>query len=387
MENITPDPQRQEKARQYARISRRLMLVNLFISAFYALLWLVCGWSKSLTISIQTITANAWLQIALYLLIFSGILYFIDLPLSYYESFHLPHRFEISTQTLHGWISDQAKGILLGSVIGLSIIEIIYLIMRHYPQTWWIWVSGFLLVFNVLLAYLAPVLLFPIFNKFTPLGKEHQELIERLKNLANKAGTHVEGVYLMDMSRRTKAANAALTGMGKTRRIILGDTLINSFTPDEIETVLAHELGHHVHKDLFYLTLVSAISTVLGMYLVSLGLNWSVHQFDLGNISNIAAFPLVLILLGAYQFITMPIVNAFSRWRESLADEYALQITGKGAAYATALVRLADQNLAEAEPEAWVEWLLYSHPALGKRIAKARQYDQQTQHNPSSNQT
>ncbi|MGB9640833.1 MAG: M48 family metallopeptidase [Anaerolineales bacterium] len=379
MNNLSPDPQRQEKARQYARISRRLMLFNLFVSAFYAILWIICGWSKLLTIQIQHITSNIWLQIALYLLIFSGILYLIDLPLSFYESYYLPHRFEISTQTLHGWISDQIKGILLGSFIGLILIEIIYLILRHFPQTWWIWVSGFLLVFNVLLAYLAPVLLFPIFNKFTPLGEDHQELILRLKNLANKAGTQVEGVYWMDMSRRTKAANAALTGMGKTRRIILGDTLLNSFTPDEIETVLAHELGHHVHKDIFYLTLVSTISTVLGMYLVSIGLIWGVHQFNYGSISNIAAFPLVLIFLGAYQLITMPIVNAFSRWRENLADEYALQITGKGEAYASALVRLADQNLAEAEPEAWVEWLLYSHPALGKRIAKARQYEQQMQ--------
>ncbi len=378
MDNLAPDQHRQEQAHQYARISRRLMIGNLLISALYAILWIICGWSASLTNYIQSVIPNVWLQIAVYLLIFGGGLYLIDLPLTYYESFILPHRFEISTQTRLGWISDQIKILLLGGIIGLLIIEIIYLILRHYPQTWWIWVSGFLLIFNVLFAYLAPVLLFPIFNKFTPLGNEYQELIERLKNLANKAGAHVEGIYAIDMSRRTKAANAALTGLGKTRRIIIGDTLLNSFTFDEIETVFAHELGHHVHKDIFYLLLISAISTVFGMYAVSLGLTWSIHRFNLGFISNIAAFPLLLILLGAYQLITMPLVNAFSRWRESLADEYALQITKKGSAYASALVRLADQNLAEAEPEAWVELLLYSHPALSKRIAKAHLYDQQT---------
>ncbi len=372
MENIQPDSQRQEKARQYARISRRLMLMNLVLSGLYAILWIVCGWSSSLSQAIRLMTPTVWLQIALYLIVFSAILYILDLPLSFYESYTLPQRFEMSNQTWRGWINDQIKEILLGGAIGLLLVEMIYLILRHYPQTWWIWVSAFLLIFNVLLSYLAPILLFPIFNKFTPLGEEYQELVERLKRLANKAGTQVEGVYEMDMSRRTKAANAALTGMGKTRRIIIGDTLLESFSPDEIETVLAHELGHHVHKDTIYLILVSAASTILGMFVVSLSLAWSVEQFNFGSVSDIAAFPIVLILLGVFQLITMPITNAFSRWRESLADEYALEITGKGEAFASALTRLADQNLSETQPEAWVEWLLYSHPALGKRIAKAR---------------
>ncbi|MGB9674022.1 MAG: M48 family metallopeptidase [Anaerolineales bacterium] len=377
MESITPDPQKQEKARQYARISRRLLLVNLLIGAIYLVLWIVCGWSVALTYAIQAFVSNVWLQICAYLAIFGGILFLIDLPLSYYETYILPLRFEISTQTLRSWISDQIKSLLVGGGLGILIIEIIYLILRHYPQSWWIWVSAFLLIFNVLLAYLAPVILFPIFNKFTPLGEEHQALIERLKNLANKAGTQIEGVYEMDMSRRTKAANAALTGMGNTRRIIIGDTLLNNFTADEIETVLAHELGHHVHKDIIYLTLVSGASTIIGMYAVSLALSWSVQRLGYSGVSDIAAFPLFLLLLGIYQLITMPVINAFSRWRESLADDYALNITGNGTAYAAALVRLADQNLAEAQPEAWVEWLLYSHPPLSKRIAKAEAFNQQ----------
>jgi STE24 endopeptidase len=184
----------------------------------------------------------------------------------------------------------------------------------------------------------------------------------------------VQGVFKFDMSRRTKAANAALTGLGNTRRIILGDTLIDEFTTDEIETVLAHELGHHVHKDIPLSMLVESLLTLLGLYLASLGLNWGVGVFRFEGPADIAALPLFMLVIGAYGLVTMPLGNAFSRWRERRADEYALRETGMGIAYASALTRLANQNLADADPEPWVEFILYSHPALSKRIAMAEAY-------------
>ncbi|GAB4474773.1 MAG: M48 family metallopeptidase [Anaerolineales bacterium] len=372
IENPTPDPERQQKARQYARLSRRLMLVNLALSGGYSLAWLWFGWAKRWSMCVQTITPNPWLQVFLYLLGFGSILYLINLPLSWYESYRLPHRFELSTQTLRGWIVDQVKGLAVGGVFGVLVLEVIYAVLRVTPQMWWIWATLFLLFFNVLLAYLAPVLLFPIFNKFKPLGEGYADLVERLKRLGERAGTHIEGVYEMDMSRRTKAANAALTGLGRTRRIILGDTLLREFSVDEIETVLGHELGHHVHKDIPLLMSVSAILTVVGMYLTSVIMNWGVTYFGFSDIGDVGTLPLLLLAFGAFQLVVMPLANAFSRWRERLADQYAIQVTGKPQAYAAALTRLADQNLAEAEPEAWVEWLLYDHPPIGKRIAMAR---------------
>jgi STE24 endopeptidase len=184
----------------------------------------------------------------------------------------------------------------------------------------------------------------------------------------------VQGVFKFDMSRRTKAANAGLTGLGNTRRIILGDTLIDEFTADEIETVLAHELGHHVHKDIPLGMAFETILTLVGLYLASLVLAWGTVIFSFGGPADVAAMPLLVIVMGVYGLVTMPVGNAFSRWRERRADEYALQVTRKGEAYASALTRLANQNLAEANPEPWVEFLLYSHPALGKRIAMAEAY-------------
>ncbi len=374
MEQPTPNPERQEKARQYARINRRLLLVNLAISSGYSLAWLLFGWSKQWSATVQAITPNVWLQVPLYLLGFGGILYLINLPLSWSESYHLPHRFELSTQTMGGWINDQIKGLAVGGGLGLLVLEVIYAVLRAYPQTWWVWATCFLLFLNVVLAYLAPVLLFPIFNKFKPLGEEYADLVERLKRLGERAGAHVEGVYEMDMSRRTKAANAALTGLGRTRRIILGDTLLREFSPDEIETVLAHELGHHVHKDIPLLMGVSALLTVIGMLVASWVMRWGVPFFGFSSVGEIGTLPLLLLAFGAFQLVVMPLANAFSRWRERLADQYAIQMTGKAAVYATALVRLADQNLAETDPEPWVEFLLYDHPSLGKRIAMAQQY-------------
>ena len=374
-ETITLDPQKQEKAKEYARIRRRLWLVELVWNGIYTMLWLAFGWAVALKTSLLNHTTNEWFLVAAFAAVFGGIDSVLSLPLSYYSGFILPHRYELSNQTIKGWIIDRIKGLLVGASIGLLVLEVIYAILRAYPDTWWLWAVGFMVVFNVILGNLAPILIMPLFNKYTPLDEGHAELAERLLKLAEKANTKVRGVFKFDMSRRTKAANAGLTGIGNSRRIILGDTLINEFSLDEIETVLAHELAHHVHKDIPVGMAVNSVMTLGGLYLASLGLNWGVGYFGFESTADIAALPLLGIVLGVYGLITMPFGNIFSRWREQRADEYALKVTHKGEAYASALTRLANQNLADADPEPWVELLLYSHPALGKRITKAESYE------------
>lgn len=373
MDSMQIDPERQKQAKQYARLSRRLMVADLALGGLYALAWLVFGWSAALKDVLLNLTTNEWLLVLLYALVFGGIYYLIDLPLSFYSGYTLPHRFGQSNQDVKGWISDEVKGLVLGGLLCGLMLEVIYAVLRAAPELWWLYAAAILLVFNVILANLAPVLLLPLFNKFSPLGDEHADLAARLTRLAEQAGTRVQGVFKFDMSRRTKAANAALTGLGSTRRIILGDTLINEFSPDEIETVLAHELGHQVNRDIPLIIAVDSLSTLVGLFLAGLGLKWGAAAFGFAGPADIAAFPVFLLVIGAYSLLTMPLSNGFSRWRERLADQYALQATGKGAAYASALARLANQNLGEAEPEPWVEWLLYSHPALGKRIRMAQE--------------
>jgi STE24 endopeptidase len=374
MTEATLDPGKQEQAKEYARIRRRLMLGDLALAGVYTIIWLMTGWSIELRNYLLNLTTNEWLVVAGFVMIFGGIYFLIDLPLGYYSGFILPHHYDLSTQSLKGWIGDQIKGVLVGGVLGLVVIEIVYFVLRISPDLWWLWAGLILLFFNVILANLAPVLLMPLFFKFVPLEEEHADLVQRLINLTEKAGTRVRGVYKFDMSRRTKAANAAIAGLGNTRRIILGDTLINEFTSDEIETVLAHELGHQVHRDIPIGILVESVITLGGLYLASLVLEWGVVVFGFESVSDIAAMPLLALVIGVYGLVTMPLGNAYSRQRELRADEYALKATGKGAAYASALTRLANQNLADADPEPWIEILLYSHPALNKRIAMAENF-------------
>jgi STE24 endopeptidase len=367
----TLDPEKQKQAKQYARIRRRLWLVDTMISTLYFLAWIVFGWAISLRERLSTVTTNEWLLVPLFVAIFGGIFFVLNLPLGYYSGFVLPHRFGQSNQTLKDWIVDQVKGMAVGLPLGLILIEFLYLALRVTGGLWWLWAAGGLLIFNVLLINLAPILIMPLFNKYVPLGEEHKDLADRLLRLAERANTKVRGVFKFDMSKRTKSANAALTGIGNTRRIILGDTLINEFTPDEIETVLAHELGHHVHRDIPVLVTFGMLSTTFGLYLASLGLAWAIGVFGFASPADVAALPALGLILGAYDLVTMPLNNAVSRWRENMADDYALQSTGKNDAFASAFTRLANQNLGEVDPEKWVVFMFYSHPPLGERIAKA----------------
>lgn len=373
-DHLNLDPERQGQAKEYARIRRRYTFLDLALGAALLLAWLLTGWSAQLRDWISSWTNNPWVAVLVFGAIFGGVFTALDLPLSYYTGYILPHRFQQSNQDLKGWFTDQIKGLLLSAVLGGLVLEGIYFLLRAAPHTWWLWTGGLMLFFNVLLANLAPILLFPIFYKFTPLAEEDQELGERLMALAEKAGAPVMGVFRFDMSRRTKSANAGLTGLGNTRRIILGDTLLEEFSTEEIETVLAHELGHHVHHDIPLGMVVGSIITLGGLYLTSLGLEWGVKAFGFQSISDLAALPLFVIFLGLYGLVTSPLSSGFSRWREYLADDYALQLTGAGESYASALRRLSDQNLAEADPPAWVEYTLHSHPALSKRIRRAENF-------------
>jgi len=369
------DPERQKQAREYARIHRRLWLVDVSFSALYALAWLLWGWAVSLRSWLtDSWHLNDWLLVPAFVLVFGGIYFLLNLPLSYYSGFALPHRFGQSTQTLKDWVLDQVKGLLIAGPIGLLLLEGLYAFLRSFPQTWWLWTAAGLLVVNVLLSNLAPVLILPLFNKFVPLGEEHKDLADRLMKLAERAHTRVRGIFKFDMSRRTRAANAALTGIGNTRRIVLGDTLINEFTADEIETVLAHELGHQVHGDILFLIAIGSLTTLLGLYLASLAMDWAIGFFGFHNVADVAAFPALGLALGAYGLVMMPLENAISRWRERMADEYALQATGKNEAFASAFIRLANQNLGEVDPERWVVFLFHSHPPLAERIEMAKNW-------------
>jgi STE24 endopeptidase len=368
------NPERQLQAKEYARINRRLFVVDLALGVAYVLVWILAGFSPWLRDQIHRFVQATWLSVPLFALGFGLPYLILTAPLTYYSGFVLPHKYEQSTQTLQAWLIDQLKGLLIAGVLGLIVLEIIYVLLGFFPQTWWLWTGLVILIFTVLLSNLAPILIFPLFYKYKPLDDE--DLVSRLTKLAAKAGARVQGVYVFDMSSKTVAANAALMGLGHTRRIVLGDTLVEKFTANEIETVLAHELGHHVHKDLPLGIIVQSLLTLAGFWLADLVMRWGIAAFGYTGLTDPATLPLLMVALSVFGLVTMPLSNAWSRWREVKADEYALKMTHKPHSFINAMTRLANQNLADAEPPAWVEFLLHSHPSINKRVALAKTFDQ-----------
>lgn len=366
------DPERQEQAKAYAKIRRRLFVAELGLGAAYVLIWILAGISPWLRDQIQAVTRSTWLSLPLFAIGFSLPYFLISAPLEYYGGFVLPHRYRQSTQSFRAWLLDQLKELLLTGLLGLIVLEIVYTLLAVAPRTWWLWMALVMLLLTVLLSNLAPILIFPLFYKFKPL--EDEALVERLTRLAGQAGAKVKGVYTFDMSRKTVAANAALMGLGNTRRIVLGDTLVDKFTATEIETVLAHELGHHVHKDVPLGIIVQSVLTLVGFWLADWVMRWGIATFGYAGLTDPATLPLLMVALAVFGLVTMPLGNLWSRWREVKADEYALKMSANPQAFISAMTRLANQNLADADPPAWVEFLLHSHPSISKRVAMAQRF-------------
>lgn len=373
------DAERQVQARRYARQRRVLMLVNLGISAVVIAVLLFSGLSFWLRDALaplagwQPIAGWEPLRIAAYFVVLMLAVTVIDAPLSYYSGYILPHRYGLSTQALGGWLLDLVKGLAISLPLELAAVLFVYWLLAVAPLSWWFWTGLAVLVFTALLANLAPILFLPLFYKLTPLPDG--DVKRRALELAARARTKVRGIYSMNMSSKTTEGNAAVMGLGNTRRIVIGDTLLQHYTPDEIEVVLAHELGHQVHADIPKLIIFQTLTTLGGLYLVNVALHAVVGNVTLYHgLADPATMPLVGAVLGIFGLVILPLTNGFSRWVEHQADIYALDSTGKTDAFISAMTRLANQNLSELDPNPLVEFLLYSHPAIGKRVAFAKGY-------------
>jgi len=222
--------------------------------------------------------------------------------------------------------------------------------------------------------------LFPIFYKFEPLDNE--DLRRRLVVLSERAGTRVRGVYRWKISEKSKKANAALTGLGATRRIILADTLLDNYSPEEIEAVLAHELGHHVHRHILKSIFVQAGITLFGFSAANWTLHYAVDQHMFEELSDFANLPLLALVSVVLSFVLMPALNAYSRFNERQADRYAFESIASVEPFISSMNKLAEQNLAERTPSKWVEWFFHSHPAISRRLAAAEAWGRTQDTNP-----
>jgi len=315
-------------------------------------------------------TSHPALAILIYLVLVGLVLEVPGLPLSYLKSYWLEHRYGLSNLTIWSWIKDQLKGVAVGGTLALLGVEFIYWTMRDWPAYWWIISATAFVAFFILLANLAPVLLFPIFFKFKPI--EDTELTNRLLELSRRAGTRVRGVFEWKLSEKSKKANAALVGLGNTRRIILSDTLLEKFSAEEVEAVLAHEFGHHVRHHVFRAIVIQTLSTYLGFYFANICLlKWG-PTLGFRGVADFANLPLLVLVSTALSVILLPWVNVHSRWLERQADAYALKTIPSKSAFITSMEKLAELNLSERQPAAWIEFIFHSHPSVEKRIAYAR---------------
>jgi Zn-dependent protease with chaperone function len=357
-------------ARRYNRLRRWSGIADFVIGLVVMVALLFTGWSGDLRdLAYQMAFQHYTVALFLFLFMLMVIGKVVGGGLDYYN-YRLEHRYHLSNQKFRSWLRDQVKSFVVGLVLAFIVVESLYLIIRHFPQYWWAVTWLVFLGFFVLLAQIAPVVLFPIFYKFAPL--ENEELKQRLVRLSERAGTRVRGVYEWRLSEKSTKANAALTGLGNTRRIILADTLLHNYSPDEIEAVLAHELGHHVHKHIMKSIAVQALITFAGFWLASGVMHYSIerlHMFE--TLSDFANLPLFVLVSTLFSVLLMPLLNAYSRYNEREADRYCFKSVPSVQPFISAMNKLAEQNLAERTPSKLVEMLFHSHPSVGKRIAAA----------------
>jgi STE24 endopeptidase len=375
--NTQPDT---PEAREYNSTKRWLEIGDMAISIGFLVLLLATGWSSTLRdAAIRLSREHYALQLFYYVLFLSIFSKILGFGLDFY-SFRLEHRFNLSNQRLTAWLIDEAKGWLLGLVLATVLCEIIYALIRTSPEHWWIFAWLIFIGMFIFFAQIAPVVLFPLFYKFVPL--QNDELRARLVRLGERAGTRVRGVYEWKLSEKSKKANAALTGLGNTRRIILADTLLQNYSTDEIEAVLAHELGHHVHGHILKSIFVEAAVTLAGFWAANEALRYATDQQKMfEHLTDFANLPLLVLVSTILSLVLMPALNAYSRFTERQADVYCWKSVSNIAPYVSAMEKLNKQNLSESHPSRLVELLFHSHPPISKRIAAAEEWSKK--HRPS----
>lgn len=349
------------RAKDYCNHRYALVALNLVASLLFLAIFQFSGISSSLKDFALTVSANYYAALLIYLAIFGASFYIVMFPLDLYGGFILERKFSLSNQSLGAWLKDEAKKALLSSAVFLILIEALYGIVNNIPSGWWVAASLFWIAVSLLLARLFPVIILPLFFKYSPLSKE--ELRARALGLAEKFHIKVMDVFEIDFSKKTKKANAAVIGWGRSRRIIMADNLVNQFTTEEAVAVLAHEMAHHKLKHVWKLILLGAASTTLFFFILS-----RIHD----GIADISLFPSIYLLFVIYGVIAMPIENAISRKLERDADRMALQMTGAREPFISLMERLAEKNLSDVSPNPVIEFLLFNHPSIAKRIALAR---------------
>lgn len=369
----------EDKSARYNRLKRQAGVTSALASALLLLLLTVSGASaflRHLAERAGSVAGTSFLSTPLTVLVFVILLTLLNelvsLPLAYQGGFLLERKYGLSSQSLASWLFDQGKSVVLVIVLGTGAAWMLYALIAQFPTGWWLPAGLVFALLIIGLANVAPLVLLPLFYSIKPLGRP--SLRERLVALGDRAGARVLDVYEWGLGEKTSKANAALTGIGASRRILVSDTMLAQYSDEEIEVVLAHELGHHVHGDIWKGLVFEALLILAGFFAASLVLRAAVPLLGLRGPADLAGLPMLLLAAGAVSLVSVPAAHAMSRAHERRADRFALTLTKNPPAFISAMKRLAQQNMAEDDPSTLVQWLFYSHPPIRERIAAAQAF-------------
>jgi STE24 endopeptidase len=362
-------------ARRYHRRQLALAIAGFAVTTGVLVAWLATGAAASLTAAVGRAVDVRAVTVAVVLAAVGGSIALAQFPLDVAAGFVLPRRAGLLSQRFPSWLADKAKGFLIGGVLAFAAVELVYALLAWSPGRWWLWSAALLAAASVALTAVVPIWIVPLFYRLTPLADPL--LRERLLGLADRAGVRAAAVAVADLSRKGRTANAGVVGLGRTRRILLADTLLAGFTPDEIEVVLAHELAHHARGHM-----ARGLALQLGLLALTLGathlaLGRLVGPLGLAGMADPAGMPLLALLLTAGGLGVTPLAAAWSRRCERQADADALALTRAPAAFVSAMERLGQLNLAERRPNRLKTWLFATHPPIEQRVAVARAFEQQ----------
>ena len=358
-----------EKAKAYQRKKYVLALAHLALEILLLGILIMSGISFVFRNIAEAFSPNFYLQVTVYVYLFLLYLWVFDGAFSYYSGFRLEHTYGLSNQTFKAWTWEFLKKSVLSIGFSLLLILGLYVLIHHFPNSWWVWAWLAFAGVSYLLGQLFPVLIVPLFYRYSRV--EDEALKSRIFRLVSRFNLPLENVYSLNLSKTTKKANAMFAGLGRTKRLVLADTLIQNFTVDEIESVVAHELGHFKHHDIWYHLGFNLVTSYVGFSLAFHLLQSLAPRFGYTGSQDLAAFPLLYLIFFIFGILLSPLNNAYSRWRGKEADRFALRATGpKG--FIAAMEKLAELNLADPNPHPLIVWWFYSHPPIAKRIEMAR---------------
>ncbi len=361
-----------ERYKKYNNLKLALGIGEAVASFILLLLFVALGYSLGLQIYLSDYITNRYILFLVFIFVIGLMGSIIFFPINFYKDFYMEHIYDLSNQTFFKWMWEDLKEVLISLIIGVPILLIFYYSMNIFKNLWWLPFAIILFIVSVILAQVVPVVILPLFYKVTPL--EDEELKERIKKLAQGAGIKVENVYKFNMSKNTKKANAAFTGLGKTKRILLGDTLLDNYTKDQIETVIAHELGHYKRKHIIKNLFIGTASSFLTLFLMAVLYDASLSWFGFHSIIQISALPVLALWGMLIGVIQTPFGNILSRKFEYEADQYAIESTRKPLSFKSTLEKLTEQNLGDKEPHPFVEWFFYSHPSIKNRMSAIEKF-------------